>query len=45
MTSIYVGDIVKVVGVLLVWFGATGLMTSDKVKKEKKEKSIEIIDA
>ncbi len=45
MIDLYIGDMIKVVGVLIVWFGATGLMTADSVKKEKKQKSIEIIEA
>lgn len=44
-TSMYAGDIMKVFGVLIIWFGATGLLTSKKIIAQKKWKSIEIIEA
>jgi len=44
-TSMYAGDIVKIFGVMIVWFGATGLLTSKKIAEQKKWKSIEIIEA
>ncbi len=44
-TFMYAGDIVKIFGVMIVWFGATGLLTSKKIAEQKKWKSIEIIEA
>jgi hypothetical protein len=41
----YAGDIMKVFWVLIIWFGATGLLTSKKIIQQKKEKSLEIIEA
>jgi hypothetical protein len=35
----------KFFGVLIIWFGATGLLTSKKVIQQKKGKSLEIIEA
>lgn len=44
-TWIYVWDIMKVFGVLIIRFGSTWLLTSKKISQQKKEKSIEIIEA
>lgn len=44
-TGMYAGDIMKVFWVLIIWFGATGLLTSKKIIQQKKEKSLEIIEA
>jgi hypothetical protein len=35
-TSMYAGDIMKIFGVMIVWFGATGLLTSTKITEQKK---------
>ena len=35
-TFMYAGDIVKIFGVMIVWFGATGLLTSKKIAEQKK---------
>ena len=44
--AIYTGDIVKLFGVLVIWFGATGLMTQNKsIESQKRSKSLEIIEA
>ena len=43
---IYVSDIVRVFGVLVVWFGATGVITKTKaIAEQKRAKNVEIIDA
>lgn len=45
-SAIYTGDIVKLFGVLVIWFGATGLMTQNKsIESQKRSKSLEIIEA
>lgn len=44
-TGLYAGDMMKVFGVLIIWFGATGLITSKNIIIQKKEKSLEIIEA
>ena len=35
-TGIYAGDIMKIFGAMILWFGATGLLTSKKVTEQKK---------
>ena len=43
---IYVSDIVKVFGVMVVWFGATGVITKTKtITEQKRLQNVEIIDA
>ena len=45
-SSIYAGDIMKIFGVIIVWLGATGILTSTKkIAGQKKWKTIEIIEA
>lgn len=44
-TNMYAWDIMKVFWVMIIWFGATGLLTSKKALQQKKEKSLEIIEA
>lgn len=45
-TGIYAGDIMKIFGVVIVWLGATGILTSTKkIAWQKKWKAIEIIEA
>ncbi len=46
-TNVYAADITKIFGVLIVWFGATGLLSKTKAIKEGKRKSkkMEIIEA
>ncbi len=44
--SIYVGDMMKLFGALIIWFGATGILSSNKsIVSKKREQSLEIIDA
>ena len=45
-THIYAGDITKLFGVLIVWFGATGVLSKNKtIQAKKKESKMEIIEA
>ncbi len=45
-TGMYAGDIMKIFGVMIVWLGATGILTStSKIAGQKKWKAIEIIEA
>lgn len=45
-SAVYAWDIVKLFGVLVIWFGATGLMTQNKsIESQKRSKSLEIIEA
>ena len=44
--AIYASDIVRLFGVLIVWFGATGILTKTKaIQSKKREKNLEIIEA
>lgn len=43
---IYASDMVRLFGVLIVWFGATGIFTNTStIQSQKREKTIEIIEA
>ena len=45
-TAIYVGDMIKIFGVLIFRFGATGVLSSNKkIVAQKKDKYMEVIDA
>lgn len=45
-TAMYAGDIMKIFGVMIIWLGATGILTSTKkIAGQKKWKAIEIIEA
>ncbi len=45
-TAIYVGDMIKIFGVLIFRFGATGVLSSNKkIAAQKKDKYMEVIDA
>ena len=45
-SNIYVWDIIKLFGVLIIWFGATWILTKNKIiESQKREKSLEIIEA
>jgi hypothetical protein len=44
--AIYASDIVRLFGVLIIWFGATGILTKTKaIEGKKREKNLEIIEA
>ncbi len=43
-TSVYVGDIFKIFGVVLTLLAWTNVLITDKVKKQKQDKNIEIIE-
>lgn len=47
--NIYASDIVKIFGVLIIWFGATGVLTKTKAikkwKKTHKHKNAQVIEA
>ncbi|MFA7298594.1 MAG: hypothetical protein WC010_03025 [Candidatus Absconditabacterales bacterium] len=43
-TYVYIGDIFKVLGVVLTLLAWTNLLITDKVKKQKQDKNIEIIE-
>lgn len=43
---IYAGDMLKLFGVLIIWFGATGILSKNKsIQSQKREKHLEIIEA
>lgn len=45
-TYVYAADITKLFGVLIVWFGATGILSKNKkIEEQKRESKIEIIEA
>ena len=45
-THVYASDITKFFGVLIVWFGATGILSKNKaIQEQKKESKMEIIEA
>lgn len=45
-THVYAADITKFFGVLIVWFGATGILSKNKkIQAQKRESKIEIIEA
>jgi len=41
---VYVGDLFKLIGVVLTLLARTNVLVTDKVKKEKADKKIEIIE-
>ena len=44
--GIYSGDMMKLFGVLLIWFGATWILSNNTaIQSQKKEKTLEIIEA
>lgn len=43
-TRVYVGDIFKVIGVVLTLLAWTDVLITDKVKKQKQDKNIEVIE-
>ncbi len=43
-THLYVGDIITVLGVILTLVGATNLMVLKKVKQQKEEAEVEVIE-
>lgn len=42
---VYVSDIVRVFGVLVIWLGATGVIKTKAITNQKREKNVEIIEA
>lgn len=43
---VYAGDMLKLFGVLIIWFGATGILSKNKsIQSQKREKHLEIIEA
>ncbi|MEI7563503.1 MAG: hypothetical protein WCJ39_07915 [bacterium] len=42
--SVYVGDLMKLFGVLLILLAWTNVLITDKVNKDKKMKKVEIIE-
>ena len=42
---IYIGDFMRLLGVLLVVFGGSGYLVSDRIKKKKADEELEIIEA
>lgn len=44
--NIYATDITKLFGVLIIWFGATGILSKNKkIQAQKQESKLEIIEA
>lgn len=43
-TYVYIGDIFKVLGVALTLLARTNVLITDKVKKQKQAKNVEIIE-
>ena len=45
-THVYAWDITKFFGVLIVWFGATGILSKNKtIEAQKRDSKLEIIEA